>query len=119
VAAVLARVLLLRVHPIPKAWDWVFTRGLRRQYLARITLTDGTIIGAGWGQDSFASSYPQEEDLYLEVVYTLGEDGSFGDPRPLSAGVLLKRSEIRSIELFHGAREVTSEQSAGRRPAGE
>jgi hypothetical protein len=73
--------------------------------LVLVTLTDGSRVGAGWGANSFASWFPHEEDIYFEVVYSLLEDGSFGDPVPLSAGILLKRADIRSLELFYVATE--------------
>lgn len=87
-----------RPRTAPKGWDWVF--GQDRDYLALVTLTDDTIIGVGWGRNSVASQFPSEEDVYFEVVYSLNDDGSFGDPARLSEGLLLKRSDIRSIELF-------------------
>jgi hypothetical protein len=102
-----AEVLGVRIQPIPKGWDYVFSQN--RPYLALITLTDGTKFGAAFGSKSFASSYPAEEDIYFEVVYSIDETGQFGMPAPLSAGLLLKRADIRSMELF-AVEEVTDEQ---------
>ncbi len=100
VQAVLRRLLGFPVQSAPKAWDDVFARGQDKGYLVLATLTDGSKIGGLWGEGSFASSFPAEEDLYLEATYRLGDDNNFGEVIPLSAGVLLKRTDIRSLELF-------------------
>ena len=92
------RVLGRRVHTIPKAWDFAFSR--EEAHLVLITLTDGTKFAAAFGRDSFASEYPAEEDVFFEVVYSVDESGAFGDPLPLSAGLLVKRADIRSLEFF-------------------
>lgn len=106
VARILAYVFLAPAQAIPKAWDWVFTR--EEDYLAFVVLNDGTRFAAGWGRASFASSFPNEEDVYFEVLYSVLEDDRFGDPIPLSRGILLRRDEIRSIELYtaEGSKDV-------------
>ena len=89
----------LTVHPIPRSWDYVFSRGI--SYFVLVTLTDGNRIGGLWGSNSFASSYPvDDEDLYLEQLWRLGQDGEFEEPFPLSAGALVRRSDIRYMEFF-------------------
>ena len=92
------RVLGRRVHTIPKAWDYAFSR--EEAQLVLVTLTDGTKFAAAFGRDSFASEYPAEEDVFFEVVYLVDASGAFGSPLPLSAGLLLKRADIRSLEFF-------------------
>ena len=109
----LARWFGVQIRTIPKSWDFVFSRG--EYYLVLVTLTDGSRLGAGWGPNSFASWFPHEEDIYFEVVYSLLEDDSFGDPVPLSAGILLKRADIRSLELFY----ITTEDSNGQEGAAD
>lgn len=94
----LAHVLDVRVRTIPKAWDYVFSQN--RYFIVLATLTDGSKVAGGWGTESFASSYPNDEDLYLEVVYSLDDEGAVERPVPQSGGILLKRSDIRSLEFF-------------------
>lgn len=109
VQATLRRILGFPVQSAPKAWDDVFARGQDKGYLVLVTLTDGSRIGGLWGEGAFASSFPAEEDLYLEATYRLGDDGSFGEVIPLSAGMLLKRADIRSLELFRLEQEEPDE----------
>ena len=51
------------ISPIPKAWDSYFSRGIPCWVL--ITLNDGTKIGGFWGPNSFVSSFPSPEDIYI------------------------------------------------------
>lgn len=97
----------------PTSWDHVFAR--RQPYLVRITLTDGSRIGGLYDANSYASAHPYAEDLYLEQLWTLGEQGEFLDPVPLSAGALLKRSDIRYMEFFEikEASDDDADQRAG------
>lgn len=87
-------------HP-PKAWDQVFTSNVSYQLL--ITMEDGTRFGGGWGKNSFSSGFPADEDLYLEVQFKVDPDGKLLEPVENTAGILLKHSAIRSIELFRPA----------------
>lgn len=93
----------LRLGQPPKAWDKVFAANVPFQAL--ITLTDGTRIGGGWGEDSFASAFPADEDLFLEVEFTVDPDGRLLSPVERSGGILLKHSEIRSIQIYRPEEE--------------
>lgn len=90
---------LLAFHPAPKAWDWVFAK--RDSCWVIVTLTDGTMVGGKFGKNSFASSYPAPEDIFIEEVWRLVGKGRFMDAIPSSQGVLIKGDKIRQIEFFH------------------
>src|ERR1051325_10895554 len=49
-------------HPTPKAWDYFFGKGAPCWIV--ITLKSGRVMGGYYGTESFASSFPNEEDLY-------------------------------------------------------
>src|SRR5437879_282533 len=51
------------IHPIRKPWDYVF--GKRDPYWVIVHLRDGRRIGGRYDTESFASSSPAEEQLYL------------------------------------------------------
>lgn len=82
----------------PTSWDHVFSE--RKPYLVRVTLEDGMVIGGVWDERSYASAHPVAEDIYLEQLWSLGEQGEFLEPVPLSAGAVIKRADIRLLELF-------------------
>lgn len=88
----------LRIRPTPKAWGFVWEQD--RRFYAIVTFTDGTRVAGGWANNSWASGFPNDEDVYFEVVYAVTDDGRLGAVVPLTAGLPLKRADIRSIELI-------------------
>jgi len=85
-------------HPLGKAWDYVFSR--REQSYVIITLTSGKRIGGAYGGDSFASSYPYDEQIYVEEVWDLDEEQGFRQRHVRSRGMLISASNIESIEFI-------------------
>lgn len=85
-------------HPTAKPWDYVFSQ--RKQYWALVTLTSGQRVAGRYGPNSFASSAPAPEQLYLEETWVLNADGGFERPRTESAGILVLAPDIATVELF-------------------
>ncbi len=83
---------------IPKAWDYHF--GKEEPYWVLITLKDGKKIGGFLGTHSFASSFPAEEDLYIEELWVIDEEGKFKERIENSGGCLIRRNDINFIEFF-------------------
>ena len=83
---------------IPKSWDYFFSR--KECCFMLIHLNNGRIIGGLYGPDSFASSYPEKEDLYLQEVWKVDEEGNFIEKISGSKGVLVHYDVIEYIELF-------------------
>ena len=50
-------------------------------------------------KNSFASSAPAEEQIYLEETWVLNEKGGFERKKNTTAGVIILASEISHIEL--------------------
>jgi hypothetical protein len=87
------------LHPIPKAWDQYF--GQKRSGFVIATFKDGDKIGGYFGPNSFASSFPHDEDLYIERVCKVDpETGQFIRFVPKSDGVLIHRSDCKMIEFL-------------------
>ncbi|MBS1258964.1 MAG: hypothetical protein MAG551_02028 [Candidatus Scalindua arabica] len=86
------------IHPIHKPWDYVF--GKKESFWIIVHLKDGRKIGGKFDTNSFASSYPAEEQIYLEEVWKLKENGGFVEPIDRSQGILISSKEILSIEFF-------------------
>lgn len=51
------------LSPYPTAWDHVF--GLREPFWILVNLRDGRRVGGKFGDRSFASAFPAEEQIYL------------------------------------------------------
>lgn len=85
-------------HPISKPWDYVF--GKRESYWVIIYLTDGTKFGGIYDTKSFASSYPEEEQIYIQQVWDIGENNKFLSPVDRSKGILVSKKDIKAVEFF-------------------
>ncbi len=84
-------------HPTQKPWDYVFSQ--RKPYWIKVTLKNGDIIAGWYGNNSFASSSPAQEQIYLEQTWKLNNNGGFERPTNNTAGVIILSSEISHIEL--------------------
>ena len=85
-------------HPIGKPWDFVFSQ--RRPFWIVATLPDGTRIGGSYDGNSFSSSAPHQEQIYLQEAWHINEDGGFERAKESSAGVILTAKEISCLELY-------------------
>lgn len=84
--------------PYPTAWDFFFD--IRDPAFVLVHLNSGSLIGGYWGGKSYAGSFPNDGDIYLEAVYEVDENGEFGGPMPHTKGVLLRKEEYTYLELF-------------------
>jgi hypothetical protein len=80
------------VHPIRKPWDYVF--GKREPFWVIVHLHNGQRIGGRFDVQSFASSDPADEQIYLEADWVLDEQGRFLRPVERSRGIIIMKDEI-------------------------
>jgi hypothetical protein len=110
----LARILVGR-SPAPRAWDELFWRG--PALAVRMKLKDGEWVGGLFGDNSYASGYPEPQDLLLEETYEISDDGTFvpgskpDDFAPLGSSILISWSEVQFLESFD--LPMTSMQETG------
>lgn len=86
------------VHPVPTAWDWVFSTTGPSWTI--VTLRDGSQVAGLFSSRSFASSDPNERDVFLERVYRIEEEGEPWARVDRSAGIWIAAPEIRHIEFL-------------------
>lgn len=86
-------------HPTQKPWDFVF--GQRQCHWVVITLKNGEKVAGMYGPNSFASSAPFDEQIYLEEEWVLNDDDGFERPVEQSSGVIVLSSEIVTVEFFY------------------
>jgi len=84
--------------PYPTAWDAFFDR--RTFCFILVHLKDERLIGGYFGPGSYASSFPRDGDLYISAVYTVDEEGRFGDPVDNTKGILIRKDDYAYIEFF-------------------
>lgn len=87
----------LTYDPVPRAWDFAFWD--RDPCFVRILTADGTYVGGWYGPDSFASSFPEPRELYVQAAFLLEEDGTFSCPVEGTAGIYIRCDDIRLVEF--------------------
>jgi hypothetical protein len=80
---------------IPTSWDYFFSRGRCAWVIA--TFEDGSQITGFYGPDSFATSYPDPPQLYLEKTYRRTPEGLV-ENQGLSC--ILCFDKLRALEIL-------------------
>lgn len=107
--AIRCKKLMVKMQlPFPTAWDYYFDK--RHSVWVLAHLKDGTMIGGLFGGDSYATSFPNDGDIFLEKVAKVSSDGAFEKMVEDSAGMLLKKDSYDFLEFFHTEQEASNEQ---------
>ncbi|CAM2855260.1 DUF6338 family protein [Pseudoalteromonas distincta] len=88
-------------HPAGKPWDFIFSKQ-NKTYFIKVTLKDGKVVGGFYGENSFSSSSPNPEQLFLEQTWIISDKGKFERPKNDSAGIIILTNEVSHIEFRHG-----------------
>ncbi|MEQ8896566.1 MAG: DUF6338 family protein [Roseovarius sp.] len=96
--ALLRRLSLPVIHPVQKGHDFAFGND-REPAFVIVTYFDGTTVGGYFGENSLAASDTNRSDLYLERLYSLGDEGVWEEPKPSRSG-LINLQNVRSIEFL-------------------
>jgi hypothetical protein len=80
----------------PRAWDDLFSKG--KHCWLRITLNESIIFGGYFGNNSFASSYPHDDDIYIEDVWNLSAGETYENHQ--TRGLLIERKKILYMEIL-------------------
>lgn len=91
-------------HPDPTAWDHHFRKG--DAHWIWLTFKSGQVMAGLYGPGSFASSFPQRQDLFIEKLLSLDENGKVVGWKEGSAGALVNMENLERIEFFQ-IEEVT------------
>lgn len=86
------------VNLIPNAWDHFFGQGEPCWVL--ITLKNGKYIGGLYREGSFASSYPNSEDIYISEVWSIDDKGEFKSKIENTKGMWISKDAFDYIEFF-------------------
>lgn len=88
----------LLINPTKSAWDSFFSR--RESYYVIVTLKNGKRIGGKYGLNSYSSTYPNPEGIYLEEVWKLNDKNGFDEIVDQTEGILITENEISTIEFY-------------------
>ena len=86
------------IHPLKRPWDYVFDQ--RKRYWIIVHLQNGVKLGGLYGENSFASSFPAEEQIYLEKAYDLDPEGNFLKEIDRSEGMVILGKDMLMLELY-------------------
>lgn len=84
------------IHEIPNAWDRAF--GTKEDCCVLVVLKNGTTVAGFLGDGSFASTDPNERDLFLDDVYRISDDGDWTYSE--GASVLIASGEISTVDFI-------------------
>jgi hypothetical protein len=87
-------------HLSPTSWDWFFSNRAGNHYYVRFHLKDGKELGGYFGERSFAASSPSAQQIYVEEVWRVDEDGRFIAPMEGSEGAMVDKEDCTHIEFF-------------------
>ncbi|GHH88246.1 hypothetical protein GCM10018793_67240 [Streptomyces sulfonofaciens] len=93
------RRLPARYRAAPSAWDHMFRH--RGSCFVRVRLKDGTWVGGWYGSGSYATSYPEPAELFLESAWRMNPDGSFAGRIERTAGLHVRAADADIFELVH------------------
>jgi hypothetical protein len=102
--------------PTPSAWDFAFSRG--EASWVRVRFADGTWLGGWFGDASYASSFPNPQELFVEEGWVINRDGTFSDVRHAPGGMIIRCRDAVSVDLIPvevDTEEPASEQTEGGR----
>jgi len=89
---------LTRIDPSVNSWDFAFSSA--RRFFVRAKLKTGERVGGLFGSRSYASAYPEPQDLFLEQAWRLTEEGLPDGPVVGSRGLLIRQEDIEVLEFI-------------------
>lgn len=95
--------------PYPSSWDYFFAQ--RQSTFILVHLKDGRMVGGYWGAGSYASSFPDEGDLYISTACQVDEHGKFLKVIDRTQGILIKRADLSYLEFFSSPNDHTEEST--------
>ena len=88
------------IQASPTSWDWFFSNRKGNHYYVHFHLKDGKDLGGYFGERSFAASSPNAQQIYVEEIWRVDEDGRFVEPVEKTEGAMVNREDCMLIEFF-------------------
>lgn len=86
-----------RYDATPTAWDKVFQSA--EDVFVRVLTDDDQWVAGYYGPSSYATSYPEPHQLFLERAFQISSDGTIGDEIEGTAGVIVNCTQIQLLQL--------------------
>ena len=86
------------LSPIKSPWDYYFEKGKSAWVI--VNLKSGEKIGGVYSCNSFASAFPQNNQIYLEELWVIDGQGKFLKKKERTNGTIIFCNDIKSIEFY-------------------
>jgi hypothetical protein len=96
-------------HPTPRGWDHFVKNN--HHFCALFHLKNGKMVGGYFGARSYAATFPQEPEIYVEQVWRVNEDGEFVEMVPGTMGAVIRLSECERVEFLEAVLETEHGQT--------
>lgn len=84
----------------PTAWDKAFQSA--EECFIRVLTNDNRWIAGYYGPASYATSYPEPHQLFLEKAYEVSEDGTIRDEIEGTRGIIVDCTAIQLLQVLAG-----------------
>jgi Family of unknown function (DUF6338) len=85
-------------HPTPRGWDH-FVK-IHPEYWVLFHWKNGKVSGGYFGGDSYASTFPQEPEIYVEEMWRVDDRGEFTEMVEGTLGGVIRISECERVEFL-------------------
>lgn len=97
-----------KYDPTPTAWDKTF-QSIGECFI-RVLNKEGRWVAGYYGPSSYATSYPEPHQLFLERAFHVGDDGTIGEEIDGSQGVLIDCVGIQLLQVVAARYEPEEDQ---------
>ena len=87
------------INPTKSAWDSFFSK--KESYWILVTLKNDRKIAGKYGLNSYSSTYPNPNEIYIEEVWLLNDENGFECIKDQTGGMLITENEISTLEFFN------------------
>jgi hypothetical protein len=102
-------------HPTPRGWEFFLTQ--HKCFFVLFHMKNGKLLGGFFGKESFAATYPQEPEIYVQQAWRVDEEGKFLEEVSGSLGMVVRQSEWERIEFltanFEGPSDAIQQGNTG------
>lgn len=85
-------------HPTPRGWEYHLSRN--REFWVLFHLKSGKSIGGRFSARSFAATYPQDPEIYVQEIYRVDGCGRNWELIPGTLGMVVRLGECERLEFF-------------------
>jgi Family of unknown function (DUF6338) len=85
-------------HPTPRGWEYHLNKN--RRFWVLFHLKSGKMLGGLYAGSSYAATFPQEPELYVEKVYSVDDNGKNWKEIEDTIGMVIRLSECERLEFF-------------------